>query len=245
VSETEVAGAREAALAESLMFGALGLAALFSISLFFFTSIGMARPLVRISRAMTDLANNKAEVSIPYAKRRDEIGDLARTAHTFHSAQQAQIIRDKEQRQREEETARASRSEALRGLATMFEQRVSDVIARVGIATERLGGLATQLNDGAKQADQRSAELVDATERSAAGVDAVQGASEQLSSAVNEISQQVEGSRGLSNNAVSEVERASHVVDGLANAARKIGDVVGLINDITPPNQPARAQCHD
>jgi len=53
-----------------------------------------------------------------------------------------------------------------------------------------------------------------------------------LSSSINEISQQVSRSAAISAEAVTEAQRSEEQIQGLAQAADKIGEVVNLINDI-------------
>ena len=61
---------------------------------------------------------------------------------------------------------------------------------------------------------------------------AVALAAEQLSSSVDEISRQVTHSADIANGAVEEANRASEMIEVLNQAAQKIGDVVGIIQDI-------------
>ncbi len=60
----------------------------------------------------------------------------------------------------------------------------------------------------------------------------VAAASEELSSSITEISRQVSQSAKIAGHAVDEANQTNHSVQGLAEAAQKIGDVVKLINDI-------------
>ena len=257
VKDAQGHGASEAALARIVMFAGLGLAAVFSLLSFLYSSGGIATPIVRISRAMTALAQAERNVEIPFAERADEIGDLARAAQSFRDAQETQKAHDAEQRQRKdrvahdlrdaeaaqkvreaeqharaEETARQVRREALRGFAESFDRGVSELIKSVTAATSNLGTLAQQLESSARLTDDRTSALVEATTRAAGSVDAVSGATRQMSSAVQEIARQVTDSQGLSTRAVDDVERANLVVEELAQAAEKIGDVLGMINDI-------------
>ncbi len=55
---------------------------------------------------------------------------------------------------------------------------------------------------------------------------------EQLSGSVAEIIRQVETSAAIANQAVTEAGRTNALVSGLADAARKIGDVTKMIHGI-------------
>jgi len=80
---------------------------------------------------------------------------------------------------------------------------------------------------------QASAESMQMTAETATSrTEAVAAASEQLSSSIAEIGRQVSHSAGVAGGAVDESERASKQIDGLAEAAQKIGQVVDIIQDI-------------
>ena len=80
---------------------------------------------------------------------------------------------------------------------------------------------------------QHSAESMQATAETATSrTEAVAAAAEQLSSSISEIGRQVSHSAGVAGGAVEESQRASQQIDGLAEAAQKIGQVVDIIQDI-------------
>lgn len=93
-------------------------------------------------------------------------------------------------------------------------------------------GIASAVSSASTEM-QSSAEAMAATaEETSNQANTVAAASEQLSSSINEISQQVTRSASISSEAVSEAQRSEAQIQGLADAADKIGEVVGLINDI-------------
>jgi methyl-accepting chemotaxis protein len=63
-------------------------------------------------------------------------------------------------------------------------------------------------------------------------VQSVASASEQLSASINDISRQAAHAAGIASRAVSQAQATDGTVQGLALTANKIGEVVGLINDI-------------
>jgi len=80
---------------------------------------------------------------------------------------------------------------------------------------------------------QQSAESMQMTAETATSrTEAVAAAAEELSSSIAEIGRQVSHSAGVAGGAVDESERASKQIDGLAEAAQKIGQVVDIIQDI-------------
>jgi methyl-accepting chemotaxis protein len=63
-------------------------------------------------------------------------------------------------------------------------------------------------------------------------VQTVAASAEELSASINEISRQVAHSSGMTDKAIGEARRTDAVVQALADSARQIGDVVGLISNI-------------
>jgi len=103
-------------------------------------------------------------------------------------------------------------------LADDFESNIGTVVGTVSSASTEL---------------QSTAESMAATsEETTSQASAVAAAAEELSSSVQEISRQVGRSASIAAEAVSEAGRSNEMVQGLNEAAKKIGDVVNLINDI-------------
>ncbi|MFX9600772.1 methyl-accepting chemotaxis protein, partial [Acinetobacter baumannii] len=68
--------------------------------------------------------------------------------------------------------------------------------------------------------------------QAAANVQTVASASEELSASIREIAGQVANSSRIASGAVEQAQRTDAIVQGLASSAEKIGEVVGLINQI-------------
>jgi methyl-accepting chemotaxis protein len=91
---------------------------------------------------------------------------------------------------------------------------------------------ALSMQDVADTASNQWAMVATASEESSSNVQTVAAATEQLHSSISEISRQVsEGSR-IALEAVANTEQTNAKVQGLADAAVKIGEVIGLTNDI-------------
>jgi len=63
-------------------------------------------------------------------------------------------------------------------------------------------------------------------------VQSVASASEQLSASINDISKQAAHAAGIASGAVNQARATDGTVQGLAQTANRIGEVIGLINDI-------------
>ncbi len=109
---------------------------------------------------------------------------------------------------------------------------VGDVVKIVASSATELKASAESMVASAEETASQSTAVAAASEEVTANIQTVSAAAEELTSSVNEISRQVMESTRISEEAVAETERTNVVVQGLAEAAQKIGDVVKLISDI-------------
>ncbi len=109
---------------------------------------------------------------------------------------------------------------------------VSEVVNIVASSATELKASAEAMVASAEQTASQSTAVAAASEEVTSNIQTVSAAAEELTSSVNEISRQVTESTRISEEAVAETERTNVVVQGLAEAAQKIGDVVKLISDI-------------
>jgi methyl-accepting chemotaxis protein len=71
-----------------------------------------------------------------------------------------------------------------------------------------------------------------ASEEASSNVQTVAAASEELSASIGEISRQVASAADIAARAVEETRETDRTVQSLVEIASKIGEVIGLINDI-------------
>ncbi|WP_119420417.1 methyl-accepting chemotaxis protein [Desertibaculum subflavum] len=129
-------------------------------------------------------------------------------------------------------TAEAARAKEMTGLAASFEEAVGGVVTAVADAAREMRRLADTLVGGVRVAADRTSVVVAASEQSSANVQVVASAAEQLAASIREISAQVQNSARASNEAVAQAQTTNRDIEGLAEAAQKIGDVVGVIQAI-------------
>lgn len=103
-------------------------------------------------------------------------------------------------------------------LADTFETNVASVVEQVLSAAGDMQENATTLSAAAEE-----------TNVQAAGVST---ASSELSNAITEISAQVSTSTRVANDAVDAAEKSDSMINGMSQAALKIGEVVNIIQDI-------------
>jgi len=103
-------------------------------------------------------------------------------------------------------------------LADDFESNVKSVVDGVSAAATEMQATSETMAAGAEETNVQA--------------NTVAAASEQLAKSIDEISRQVANASDISGTAVNRARDTNEQVQGLAEAATKIGDVVKLINDI-------------
>lgn len=206
----------------------IGLAILSSLG--WFSVFGVARPLVRMREAMDLLARGDTISDIPFRDRRDEIGSMAHAVEVFRDG----MIRARDLTAKEAETLklRDMRAHRVDELTQRFDTEVGHVLKAVASASAELQATSNSMTATATEASRRATTVAAATDQASSNVQTVASASEELSNSIREIGRQVSESSQISRQAVTEAETTNGTVEGLAEAARKIGEVVKLIADI-------------
>jgi methyl-accepting chemotaxis protein len=127
---------------------------------------------------------------------------------------------------------RAVRQRTLETAIGDFDVAVNEIIKSVASAATELQASAQSMSVTAEQTSSKTTTVAAASEEASANVQTVASASEELSSSIAEIGRQASMSTKIAGQAVQEAHRTDGKVQGLADAAQKIGDVVTLINDI-------------
>ncbi|MDR3530631.1 MAG: methyl-accepting chemotaxis protein [Rhodopila sp.] len=217
--------------ARMLLVAAGGAGLLLGILLAFLIGRSISRPVIAMTGCMDRLARGELDVELPATGRKDEIGKMAVALGVF---------RDNAQRMRamEEESAReagqraAARQAEMATLADGFESKVGGMVSELAAEAGQLRGTAETMAATAAQT-RRQAEAVNASaEGASAGVQTVAAAAEELTASIGEISRQVAQSARITKQAVAHARRTDETVRTLADGARRIGDVVGLISTI-------------
>ncbi|MCK1275443.1 MCP four helix bundle domain-containing protein [Bradyrhizobium sp. 61] len=192
---------------------------------------GIARPIRMIVGVLQELAAGRYQVEIAGLDRKDEVGEVAKTAEVFRENGLTKIRMEAEQKEMEQRSAAQRRQDMLR-LADQFETAVGEVIETVSSASTELEASATTLTSTAEHAQQLATVVASASEEASTNVQSVASATEELTSSITEISRQVQESARVASEAVGQARTTTERVSELSKAATRIGDVVELINTI-------------
>ncbi len=192
---------------------------------------GIARPLARMTAAMSQLAGGNLSVAIEGSERRDELGAMAKAMQVFKDNATAMAEMAERNRRMEQEAAESRRA-LLMETAKTFESEVAVVVRSVGEAAASLQTTAHSMSDTAAQVSNQAAEVATAADGASGNVQTVAAAAEELAASITEISRQVSHSSQAAGEAVRQVEHNRATITRLTEAANRIGEVVTLINDI-------------
>jgi methyl-accepting chemotaxis protein len=166
---------------------------------------------------MDDLAKGDLNVEVPFVEHRNEIGRIAGSLSVF---KERLIDAERLRTEREETAARAvtERKSAMNKIASVFEKSVGAIVAGAASAAAEMQRSAQSLSAIAKETTRRST--------------TVASAAQQTTGNVQTVSRQIDHSASIAQSAVAQAERTNTMVEGLLQATQKIGEVMGLIQNI-------------
>jgi len=214
----------EAGVAMLAVLGLVGVVALF-------VGRDIVRPTQRLSRSLQALGDGATDVAVADTNRRDEVGDMARSAAKLREAlQEAASLR--EDRARLEQQATEERRAALRSIADNLEAVRRAEVDGVVAETRALAEQVTQSAALAQANVGRSGTISDGAGESARHVASVAAAAQQMAASLAEIARQVDRSTRLVGEAAGEARASGTLVESLSRNAGAVGQVVKLISDI-------------
>jgi methyl-accepting chemotaxis protein len=216
-------------LEHTVLFGAVVLAIAGIISWLLGRSV--TRPIGRLQRLMVDLAGGNLNVEITDQDRRDEIGRMAQSLSVFKE-QAVERIALAEQNQRAETEARLAQKKIASSVADRLQTQIGGLSSSLSQSAAGLADAAEASRSMTEEAQGSTVQATAMVDRTVETVTMMACASEQLAASISEISAQVANSSRISSHAVDDARRTDALVQKLAEAASKIGDVVGLISSI-------------
>lgn len=224
-----------------------------------FISRVLSKPMIKITGAMDHLAQGNLETEVPYRGRRDEIGKISASLQVFKEKLQENRRLEAQSRETEQRAAAEQKQAAeeraaneaiqraelekqnekaadkaifMRLVSRAYEHRISAFMKSLMKSLDDVRKNGATIKSNADNTYSSAAAVSTASGDASSNVDTVAAAAEELSSSGDEISAIVAESATVAATAVEEARRANDGVVMLDEAAQKIGEVVGLINDI-------------
>jgi methyl-accepting chemotaxis protein len=178
----------------------------------------------------------RAHAAEQEAERRRQVDAAAAETETKLRALEHDMREQEERRRVTEEQQRreatAKRTTEMNELADGFEATVKAVVATVATSAGAMRRSAASLSTNADGTSRQASAVAAASEEASANVQTVASASEELAASIGEISRSAAESSTVCQATAQKARDAGATVDGLVEGARKIGDVVKLINDV-------------
>jgi len=206
-------------------------AGLFGILVAALIARNLVQPINNLTGVMGRMAQQEYTFDVPHLNRQDELGGMAKSLAQFKE----QLLRVKElednqaaQKQKAEEERKA----ALNDMATTFEQSVGDVVDGLSGAMSDLEQAAAQLSESSAHATHCSNVVTGSAQEASTNVTTVAQDTESLSLSIGDISQQVERSTNIADEAYQEAHATTETVQALSENVQKIDEIVSLITAI-------------
>ncbi len=191
----------------------------------------ITHPLHAMTAAMSRLSEGDLSGEIPGSDRKDEMLAMSRALSVFkdNALEMQRMEREREEMRRQID---ADRRRTMNEFANGFEQAVSGVVHSLTESATTLGRDAQEMSSDAQLTTKKSSAVATASERATSNVQTVAAAAEELSSSIAEISRQLNASSEAAVGAAEKAVQTNGIVEGLSQAAERIGQVVGLIGEI-------------
>ncbi|HYH17657.1 MAG TPA: methyl-accepting chemotaxis protein [Azospirillum sp.] len=222
----------EATRQSAMTFVSAALAGLLVVSLIVATFItrSITRPLGSLKACMLELVGGNYRITVPNRDATNEFGEMARAVDVFKDNAIEKVRLD--EAEKAEIAGREARQRMIEAHIADFDRTVTGLISAVASSATDLRGTAESMSGTARETTRQASAVAAASAQATANVQTVASASEELSSSIQEIARHVGESAAISQVAVSDAERTNRTVQGLSEAARKIGEVVNLITSI-------------
>ncbi|WP_428641157.1 methyl-accepting chemotaxis protein [Roseibium sp.] len=231
ISDAQSKAANSASAAAEMQIGVTILFAILGgVGLAVVLNLAITRPIRTITDVMARLANGDNEVDIPGIDRGDEIGDMSRTVQVFrdNAIERAQL----QEQNAQEEAARQERQQRIDSLIEGFRSKAEEALGSVETTADGLDSTAQALTEIARDSAGYASETQASSNETTNNVQTVASAAEELAASIGEISRQVAQTTEIVDRATTGTRVTNQKVEGLAEAATKIGEVVTLIQAI-------------
>jgi methyl-accepting chemotaxis protein len=217
---------------ERLALVGVGFVLTLAISLLGFRAIRLrlVRPLADLAGATRRLSRQEWDAEVPPPRCPDELGEMAQALEALRtSALAARALEVQSAANREQDLARAAR---LRGLCAGFRDKAEGALRSIATMTTALSRSTDQMETLAGQATRQASDVLATARETSTNVDTVSASAEQMAASVRDISRRVAESAGMARDAADRAADTNRTVEGLAQAADRVGSIVAMISSI-------------
>jgi methyl-accepting chemotaxis protein len=191
----------------------------------------ISRPIVRMTEAMTELANGNVKIVPPGVGRKDEVGAMASAVQVFRD-NMIEAERLRTEQTEAEKRASGEKRATLHTFATEFQTAVGNVVDLVSSASTELEAAAQTLTKTAGTTQTLSTNVAGASDQASENMQSVAAATEELAASVGGIMRQVQESSKIAADAVRQAQQTDARMSALSKASARIGEAVKIISAI-------------
>jgi methyl-accepting chemotaxis protein len=187
-------------------------------------------PVRFLTGVIARLAGRDFATPVPALGSNDEFGAMATTLEALRvGAAEADRLSAERQEAQQAEVARAA---SMRDLCRSFDDAVRQTLAGVGAATQEMTVAADEMAGIARTTTAQTGEIAASVQETASSIGTVSSAVTEMKASISEIAGNVERSANLASLSAQDAAATERSVGALTTAAERIGDVVGLIQQI-------------
>jgi len=232
----------------AMVIGGLAMIAI-AVSLSLLLGRQLARPVVRLTGVMDDLAKGQLDVAIPDGGRGDELGRMSQAVEVFRTAAIAKAASDAEQQRTMAEVgsalgqlADADLTARLHGFGPGYaalEQDFNRAVDQLSEALQAVRNCSSGIGTGANEISHASDDLSRRTEQQAASLEETAAAMDQITAMVRESAAGTAQANDVVATTKSEAQAGGSVVrqaveamDAIDRASHEISDIISVIDGI-------------
>ncbi|MBL8573494.1 MAG: HAMP domain-containing protein [Hyphomicrobiaceae bacterium] len=187
-------------------------------------------PIGEIAKGMARIGRGEFDIELPRVESKDEIGVLLQAAIDYHgSASERDALSRAAARDAERERQRKAE---LEDSIARFQSGVTAVLNALNLQMRTMGATAQDLTRVSSTARDGAASARSASTVASTSVQSVAAATEEFTASIREIASQAQKTSQVVTRATDVARATDADVGTLAQAAERIGAVVGLIRDI-------------
>ncbi len=187
-------------------------------------------PVKMVTGVMERLADEDFDVEIDSGGRQDEIGQMLKAVEVFKiNGIMAKELETQKEKENEEKQKRAKYIETL---TASFDTEVKEITEALTDQATQVKATVSSMVELAQITNTQFTSANESSKQANGNVQQVASTIEEFTDSIKEISQQIQQSNAVTLEAVDRTEVANTNVEKLKGDAEKIGNVIGLINDI-------------
>ncbi len=224
-------------LADGAVRGAIqsvGTIVVLTLFLAAFAAFGLIRSIgsgiASVVAPMRALAAGDLAVEIPHRGRSSEVGLIADAVQVFKEALAQK--RRLDEGVAEEGEAKARRARRLEEITQGFETSVGALSEALSASSDEMETTARSLAETAEETNRQALDVSAFADQTSLNVQTVAGATDELAASIREITRQITESSRTASAAVVNVKHTDEIIQSLAVAAQRIGNVVALISGV-------------